>query len=117
MKRTLFLLLILVTLGFYGCRKDHTNEFYFNRKGVIVAMNGNDETFTQDKFKTPVTCALVLIRDAADTTMFMQLSSCYTRSSYKRLIDSEWYYNHEIGDSVHFDYIRKDRYFHIYPKK
>lgn len=111
MKKIVFLLLILVIFGFCGC-KDHADELYFNRKGVIVEMNGKDETFTQDKFHEPVTCGLVLIQDVIDTTMFMELSGCNSH-----MISTEWYYNHEIGDSVHFDYIRKNRYFHIYPKK
>ena len=120
MKKLIILLITLVFtvvgLVIYGLYRHvygtyHHHELYFNAHGIIVEMNGNTEAFV-GKFHKPQNCKTVLIQDAVDTTLFVELSTC----NYQYIVDTEWFYNHKVGDSVRFDYIRKDRYFRIQRK-
>lgn len=58
---------------------------------------------------TPVgkhTSKAFLIRMLSDTTKyseFIHVSNYY--------MEDEYYYNHEVGDTLHFDYIRRERFF------
>lgn len=101
------LLALLVIAG--ACNHTKNNpDLYYDLTGVIVAMNDDDQELTKDKFHRPVLCANVLIRQTKDTMLFVELSTCKDN-----LIDKAWYYNHDVGDTVHFDFINKKRFFRI----
>jgi len=85
--------------------KDYTNELYFNKKGIIVKM-GEEEGFTNDKFHNPTQHHTLLIIDLKDTTAFLEWRT-----------SAEKYYNYNIGDTVHFEHIRKERWFKINKRK
>jgi hypothetical protein len=125
MKQIIVFSALIVILLLTGCStapdKGNENIFYHNRNGTIVSMDGNYNTLTKttnddDGYTKPkpTTCKLALIQDKTDTTLFLELSTC--EDDKPALVDKEWYYNHRIGDPVHFDYIRKDRYFTIQPR-
>ena|ERR1700741_236821 len=50
---------------------------------------------------------VVLIQSLRDTSMFMEFSQTHYEPS---LTDAE-YYNWKIGDTIHFDFIKKERFF------
>lgn len=93
------------------------DDMFRNRKGKIVKLYTSDGK-TQGKFSHMVSCKAVLIQDLIDTTLYVELTTCDynpVRNSDGRgvAITNEWFYNHYEGDTVHFDFISKDRYFHI----
>jgi hypothetical protein len=48
-----------------------------------------------------------LLQSLSDTTLYCE---------WNRMNDST-YFSAEVGDTVHFDYIRKDRFFHVKQRK
>lgn len=87
--------------GVYDHFKNKDSLFYFNKKGVIVQM-GDEKGHTHDKFHRPTIFHSLLIRDLKDTTLFIEWST-----------SKEKYYNYQIGDTVKFDYIKKEHWFYI----
>lgn len=81
------------------------DRFFLAEKGIIVSM-GSEDGLTEDKFHNPTLFHTLLIRSARDTTLFVEWS-----------VSKEKYYNYHVGDSVKFDYIRRDHWFKIIPKK
>jgi len=104
--KTLILLALLFLTSCIPTEKE--DKSYHDRKGVIVSMN-NESSLEQSKFSTPQLCMFALIRDIEDPTMFTVISSC----GYGRMINEEWYYNHKVGDTIHFEHKLKKSYFHI----
>ncbi len=125
---SVFITALLLTLYSCGTNTEDKKLFSHNKTGIIVAMNGYDTSFTPDvyvlddaveywsgpKYPKPTICATVLVQDLEDTTQFFELPTC--NNGKPALINKDWYYNHKVGDSVHFEYIRKDRYFKIEPR-
>lgn len=101
--KKIFTLLALV-LMFSSCETKKTQnerKIYRNQKYVVVTV-GADQGATHDKFHTPREYKLLLARSMRDTTAFIEWH-----------VDNEKFYNTHIGDTLRFDYIRKDREFHI----
>lgn len=102
------LIVFIIIIG--NTSKNSKDKFYYNRYGKVVAINMDTTARSQDKFNRPLQCGMVLVRDMVDTTLFVELSTCYG-PIYG--LTKEWYYNKHINDSVYFSFIRKDHYFHI----
>lgn len=47
-----------------------------------------------------------LIRMISDTTKYSEFTNVV--NDY---MEDEYYYNHEVGDTLHFDYVRRERFF------
>ena len=101
------LMLLVLGLGifmisdiFRSCTKDHSSELYLNKKGIIVKMGQEEGTY--GKFHQPTVYHTLLIMDMKDSTAFLEWITTH-----------EKYYNYRVGDTVHFDRIRKDRWFKI----
>ncbi len=47
-----------------------------------------------------------LIRGLEDTTLYSEYIDLY-----RYTMSDSMYYNHEVGDTLHFDFIRKERFF------
>jgi hypothetical protein len=93
---------ILMIVDICKCiSKNHDNELYFNKKGIIVKV-GKEEGWTNDKFHTATQLHTILIMDIKDSTSFIEWRTT-----------TEKYYNYKVGDTVHFDHIRRDRWFKI----
>ena len=80
------------------------DRFFLAEKGIIVSM-GSEDGLTEDKFHNPTLFHTLLIRSVRDTTLFVEWS-----------VSKEKYYNYHVRDTVKFDYIRRDHWFHINPK-
>ncbi len=113
------LLIALLFVGLYSCEKGPSKEYtFYNKNGTIVSMDAGSQqervsSGKSTRIKTSA-CMVALIRDNADTTQYFELSTCDVDKPV--LVERKWFYNHHEGDTVHFDYIRKDRYFTITPK-
>lgn len=98
-----------------ACHKEEDERFHnFDMK--IVKIN-SDCSLSNDKFHNPQTCNTVLLVTLDDPKMYVELNDCnekHTGNGYKLEITKiKWWYNHQVGDTVHFDYLRKDRFFTI----
>ena len=112
------IILVVTTLLLGGCAKkpSDTEAFFHNMNGTVVIMNEGSHLQKVRSGKTtylkPTDCMTALVRDNTDTTQCFELSSCELEDK-PALVDRKWFYNHQEGDVVHFDYIRKDRYFTV----
>jgi hypothetical protein len=50
---------------------------------------------------------MFLLKGVKDTTLYMEYSDIH-----RYVMTDSVYYNHKVGDWLHFDYIRKNRCFH-----
>jgi len=112
------ILMIVIVIGlviFLACPnpiKKRNNEklIYRNEKLVIVGTN-EGEGITEDKFHKPVVIKIWLVQRVKEPTQFAELKSHYD------ILTKELWYTKGIGDTLYFDYIRKDRFFTINKKK
>src|ERR1039458_6684689 len=81
------------------------NGLRYNVKATIVKMSQEDSR-SADKFHDPTINHIALIRDIYDSTLFTEYN----------FYSQENYYNHRVGDTLKWDYIREDRWFHIKPR-
>lgn len=80
--------------------KPNANIHYINMDCVIVEKIPSVGSFGRHTSKA------FLIRGVKDTTLYSE----YVGVRQYIMPDSV-YYNHEVGDTLHFDYIRKNRFF------
>lgn len=85
------------------CKSEPLEELYYNTNYKIVSIQGA-ENWRDGRFSGTSKCWL--IQSTTDTTL---------HTEYNAITDS-MFYNHKVGDIIHFDYIRKDRFFHVVPK-
>lgn len=91
------------------CGSDHSNEIKKDFKAMIVGMNGDDNYID---YRTPVKLKTVLFRVLGDSAYFEMNSE-----DGKNVVTSQWFYNHSVGDTVHFEWVRYDRFFTIDRKR
>lgn len=108
MRKALFSLFVAITM--FGCGKKHHNELFYDYDCKVVLMNG-EGIIPMGKFHTLTPVKTVLFQSIADTTLF-----CEMYSNQDRMVNNEWFYNHRVGDTAHFEYIRKSRFFTIKPR-
>lgn len=121
MKKIMFFFSLITLFVFASCQHNgDPNTQYINVDCKIVMM-GQQSKLTDDKFHEPELVKSVLIQLVEDTTLFCELISTdrnisneytFNKGSINPLT-AEWFYNHRIGDIIHFDYIAKRRFFHI----
>lgn len=110
--------LLLLSLFLFSCSRDHSSELVKNFHARISKTNYNIQSISQDKFHTPQICNLALfeIIDGEYKDKFFEINSCEIYGGGARILTKEFVYNHEIFDTVHFDYISKTRLFNISKK-
>lgn len=106
---TIGLILAATVLCAFSCERKGDN-YYSDLQVRIVSING-DCSLTADKFHKPQLCNVVLFETLTEPTRFMEINTCNNTSLIH--IDTPWLYNHQPGDTVHFDYILKSRFFEI----
>ncbi len=108
MKKLILLLLIFII----SCdNKNHEKEIYRNLNLIVVKV-GENEDVTKDKFRKPVTIRNILLKDYNNNYCMITNNSRSYNNAYIPISDSLWF-NVKIGDTLHFDYLRKDRFFKI----
>ncbi len=96
-------LMVGVITIFASCEskvKPDTNNHYINMNCVIVEKIPVVGCFDKRTSKA------FLIRDTKDTTLYSEYIDLY-----RYTMSDSMYYNHEVGDTLHFDFIRKERFF------
>jgi len=99
------MVLMIIILFAVGCQqsiREQKATLYYNEKVIIV---GSSASCGVTDIKT------WLIQRVTDTTQFAELSSVLCNEDYH--ITLEQWYNKNIGDTLYFDYIRKNRFFKI----
>jgi hypothetical protein len=102
-----FLFLIALSIGiiaiFASCEgrsKPDSNIHYINMDCVIVEKIPSVGSFSKRTSKA------FLIRGLEDTTLYSEYVDLYRYTMTDSL-----YYSSEVGDTLHFDYIKKSRFF------
>jgi hypothetical protein len=79
----------------------------------IVLIN-SESSLSNDKFHKPQLCNTVLFETLTEPKLYWEFNTCSNDYDlYKIAIDTKWLYNHKPGDIVHFDYLKKYRFFTI----
>lgn len=87
------------------------DKFYRNLDMKIVLWDYSCST-SNDKFHKPQLCNAILFEAVINgDTLYREFNTC--TKPYAVHIDTEWLYNHKIGDICHFDYLQKDQFFKI----
>ncbi len=87
-----------------------SESMHYDLKCRLVSTN-EDQGFSHDKYRRPVACRLWLVQSLEDTTMFAEIKDC---EGYMDIdITDELWYNKKIGDTLHYDRIRRDRFFKL----
>lgn len=89
-------LILLIT----SCQKNHNSELFYNLKCKVVSIQ-EPANWRSGKFSG--TERMWLMQSLSDTTLYAKWNS----------MNDSTYYSTIVGDTVHFDYIKKDRFFHI----
>lgn len=110
----LITLIIAMFIGVYRItsneRKVAKQNRYDNIELRVVSIN-SDCSLTNDKFHKPQLCNTVLFETISEPHLYCEINTCNKTPGIH--IDTEWLYNHQKGDIVHFDYLCKDRFFEI----
>lgn len=102
-----FLFLIALSIGiiaiFASCEgrsKPNSNIHYINMDCVIFEKIPSVGSFGRHNSKA------FLIRGVKDTTLYSEYVDLH-----RYTMPDSVYYNHEVGDTLHFDFIKKNRFF------
>jgi hypothetical protein len=95
-----------IVLNTSSDKLEEDSKFYYNLHATIVSMNGSD-IMEVGKYSTPTNVKIALIK--GENGMYAELSS----KEMWKIVTDKWWYNHKVGDSIFFEYIRKDRFFTI----
>jgi len=97
------LIFILPLSGCFGFR--HKNELYYNYKVTIVEKGG----YAQRNGKFTNVGNYFLVRSITDTTLYTELNGL-NFNPLSEYYGSPLYWNKKLGDTLTFEYIRKDRF-------
>lgn len=110
-----FLLSLTILLTFFFSlhqvnitKISNKNSLYYNEKLVIVETN--EYSSHENYHKSPST-KIFLVRRVSDSTMYAELRSRDEKGFWT--LPCHVWYNCHVGDTITFDYIRKDRFFTI----
>ncbi len=123
MKAKLFIVLVLLLAS---CKLEKPADTYYRDFELkIVSING-ETMLSEDKFHKPQTCNMILFETTYDferkfntNHLYREINTCRDRIADKSCgcegfhIDTKWFYNHKVGDKVHFDYMLKENFFEI----
>jgi len=99
--RVLLLLLLIVTLG--SCDHDVKPERSYLDVDCVIAEKGGQMTHG----KNPVYSKSLLLKLLKDTTKYTEWEQTGWGTLY---LSDSIFYTHDVGDTLHFDRIAKDRF-------
>ena len=108
----------IVFIGLFIHQFTHPKPFvdkcYRNFDLVIVGINVNSEI---DNHSRPQLCNAILFKTTKTFEtkfntghLYREINTCANDDS-KFYITTSWIYNHQEGDTIHFDYMLKERFF------
>lgn len=107
MKKILFLIISLFVLS---CSSKPSYEKFYINESVVIRQTNESEGFTQSKFRKPMVAGKWLVESVEHPGNFMEMS---TEDDGITCISRENWYGKIKGDTLHFDYIRKEHFFEI----
>lgn len=105
----------IILLILFGGDKVSPKTHVYNVDMVIVQMNFESK-LTDDKFHKPQLCNAILFETVKvydGNKLYREINTCNIDVFSDIHIDTKWLYNHQIGDTVHFDYLLKSEFFTI----
>lgn len=107
--KKIFLFIVVLFISLSCSDKSDTDIFYID-EDVVIRQSNESEGFTQDKFHKPMIVGMWLVESVKHPGNFMEMST-YGGDITK--ITKENWYTKKKGDTLHFDYIRKEHYFKL----
>ena len=111
MKKILILFLLLI--GLINCKHKISEDKYAINVDMRIAAINYDCSLTNDKFRTPQLCNTILFETIKGPKLYREINTCKMYNLRDIHINNVWIYNHIVGDTVHFDYLLKSRFFEI----
>lgn len=103
------LLVAISIMTLIGCGSNiNEEEFYIKEKFILVS-NNTSEGMSNGKFSHPIYVKQWLIRSISKPIMYRELSSY---GEYFTISNKMWY-KYKPGDTLYFEYLRKDKFFKI----
>lgn len=109
--KKLFMLIVIVFACSCGTKNERNPDKFYNNIDLKIVLINSESSLSNDKFHNPQLCNTVLFETLNEPKLYMEINTC--KLAYTIKIDTKWLYNHKPGDIVHFDYLRKDRFFTI----
>lgn len=105
------LVLVIALFSFLsGCRS-HDDELVRNFEMKIAQINYSNE-MSGGKQSHLIGCNEILFETLNEPKRYVTIGTC-DWIPYMEMRKPHWIYNHKVGDKVHFDYLRRDRFFDI----
>jgi hypothetical protein len=105
------LILLAVSVLFYSCNR-HKDQLRYNINLKIAKINYQTE-LSKDKFEKLQGCNVILFETLSEPKLYREINTCEEGILHHIHIDPKWIYNHRVGDTIHFDYLLKDKFFQI----
>lgn len=106
-------IIYLIGIGRKEVKRIEESEKMFNVYAVIVEMNGQDIAYVGKNH----------IPTNTNTVLFKVVREGYPNAHFKLtqhdwslgmdVLTDPWMYNHRVGDTVHFEFISRKRFFNI----
>jgi len=113
MNKLFVILLILLAIS---CRSKPDPEISYIDMDLRIVLINSQSILSQNKFHKPQLCNIVLFETlTTDPKLYFEYNNCDI-DFRSILINTKWLYNHCPGDTVHFNYIKKSRFFTIKPE-
>lgn len=105
--------IFIITLSDIFCNiKPKPDLFYRNINLRITGFN-SECSISNDKFRISQLCNTILFETINNPKLYMEINTCNLEQNSTIHIDTKWFYNHQIGDIIHFDYLLKNHFFTI----
>lgn len=100
-------IILILSVFLFSCSnspdKKNNEKFYYDLDCKIIKMESNN-------------CKVIFIQNMQDETMYTELKRCDDEddcSCVKIDLSDKNFYSHKVGDMLHFDYIKKSRFFQL----
>lgn len=107
----IFLLMVLLSCNPWAdpnkIKDKDKDKFYRNIDLRIAAINQNSGMVD----KKPQLCNSILFETLTEPKLYREINTCKLPPHIK--INTAWIYNHQVGDTVHFEYLLKSEFFKI----
>lgn len=107
---TIILILLVITIYRHEQNQD---KLMFNVNMRIVSIDGKNI----DEFPRHQSCHEILFETIRGEKLYRAINTCNIDNYHQKLnIDTKWIYVHNVGDTVHFDYLLRSEFFKLKSK-
>ena len=99
----------------YKLKRQIKREFNTERNINMQIVSFNSEcSLDNTEFKRPQLCNAILFRTINEPYLYREINTCRDINWKSKIhIDTKWLYNHRVGDTIHFDFLLKYKFFTI----